>query len=180
MSSDLDRVAEIRRRLEAATPGPWERIGCAIEPVVGGAEVVSCGVDCMSYCYGGTGRGVESESDADLIAAAPADLAWACDTIQNLIEYGERQESVKTQYSVRIAELEAKLEAEKREHDHHTSLLGHMTEMYKKAGQELRQREKIIQAVRDLYERRLIATVGYCTESEELFLSDLRDALDGS
>ena len=31
-------------------------------------EVVSCEVDCASYCYGGTGRGVEHLPDARHIA----------------------------------------------------------------------------------------------------------------
>lgn len=73
MSTDL---SEIRAALAAATPGPWEAEGRGVgqcgEPW---GDVVSTRVDCMAYCYGGTGSAIESPADAHLIANAPAWLA---------------------------------------------------------------------------------------------------------
>lgn len=77
MSADLDLDA-IKARVEAATPGPWKADGGEVsqhwsrpEPW---QEVVSTEVSCMSYCYGGTARGVERDADAEFIAHARTDV----------------------------------------------------------------------------------------------------------
>lgn len=66
-----DRIAEIRTRLNAATPGPWSR-----DPVL-----VYLGDDrgdhrVRSYPGLPTVAVSEQAADADLIAHAPADIAW--------------------------------------------------------------------------------------------------------
>lgn len=71
-----ERLDAIRGRLDARTPGEWEASGREIDALAPSwGEVVSTEVNCMNYCYGGTGRGVERAEDADLIAHAPEDLA---------------------------------------------------------------------------------------------------------
>ena len=71
-----ERLDAIRGRLDARTPGEWEASGREIDALAPSwGEVVSTEVNCMNYCYGGTGRGVERAEDADLIAHAPDDLA---------------------------------------------------------------------------------------------------------
>lgn len=84
----MTRIDEIRERLDKATPGPWEADGSSIAQHWSRPgpweEVVSTEVDCMAYCYGGSAQGVIHESDADLIANAPADLAWCIEYIDEL------------------------------------------------------------------------------------------------
>ena len=71
-----ERLNAIRGRLDARTPGEWEASGREIDALAPSwGEVVSTEVNCMNYCYGGTGRGVEHAEDAELIAHAPQDLA---------------------------------------------------------------------------------------------------------
>ena len=70
-----ERLDAIRERVDARTPGEWEASGREIDALAPSwGEVVSTEVNCMNYCYGGTGRGVERAEDADLIAHAPQDL----------------------------------------------------------------------------------------------------------
>lgn len=78
MSNLTDRLDEIEARAEAATLGPWEAGVTEVsqhwsrpEPW---ATVVSNEVACMAYCYGGYGRGIERETDAEFIAAARTDV----------------------------------------------------------------------------------------------------------
>ena len=59
-----DRLQEIRARLDAATPGPWEVVCNTTSDVVG---VLDGDYD-----------------DADLIAHAPADIAWLLEEVDNL------------------------------------------------------------------------------------------------
>lgn len=69
----MDRIEEIRARLEAATPGPWKTGGSA-----------ACGdvyfgtlVDPDDPTEPGVMLGMTSQAaDAALIAHAPADIAW--------------------------------------------------------------------------------------------------------
>src|SRR5689334_17561342 len=82
-----DRVAEIRTRLAAATPGPWEvereeldaryfdddEAAMAFPRAIGPLTVED--ID---------GDEVRIEANAALIAAAPADLEWACGEIERL------------------------------------------------------------------------------------------------
>lgn len=62
-----DRLQEIRARLDAATPGPWEKTSPNV--VVAAGDVVA---------------GVPLTNNADLIAHAPADLAWLLDEVERL------------------------------------------------------------------------------------------------
>ena len=78
MSDLTDRLDEIQARAEATTPGPWEADVTEVsqhwsrpKPWV---TVVSSEVACMAYCYGGIGRGIERETDAEIIAAARTDV----------------------------------------------------------------------------------------------------------
>lgn len=71
-----DRLAEIRARLNAATPGPWEwrEWSCGDEAITGPDN---------------TGFVVNVDeatphADADLIAHAPADIAWLLDEVERL------------------------------------------------------------------------------------------------
>lgn len=80
-----ERLDAIRGRLDARTPGEWEASGREIDALAPSwGEVVSTEVNCMNYCYGGTGRGVERAEDADLIAHAPDDLADLLAEVQRL------------------------------------------------------------------------------------------------
>lgn len=69
-----DDLTALRELAEEATPGPWEALGRSIEQMYWNAEFpenpVSCEVECSSYCYGGTGRGVGRSEDSQFIAAA--------------------------------------------------------------------------------------------------------------
>jgi len=70
------RIAEIRARLEAATPGPWEWTGNALDQSENPyQEVISTEVSCGAYCLGGMWAPGIDEDDKALIANAPADLA---------------------------------------------------------------------------------------------------------
>lgn len=78
MTDLTDRLDQIEARAEAATPGPWEADVTEVsqhwsrpKPWV---TVVSSEVACMAYCYGGSGRGIERETDAEFIAAARTDV----------------------------------------------------------------------------------------------------------
>lgn len=67
------RLAELRAVAEAATPGPWEADGQEVTQHWSRPEpwttIASSEVVCMSYCYGGSARGIERDEDADHIAA---------------------------------------------------------------------------------------------------------------
>jgi len=87
MSTDpSSRLGEIKARLENATPGPWQNRN----PRIWGGqglydEVIAPGpVDCTTHCYGGTSQVELTETDAEFIAAAPVDVRW-------LLEHVEQQ-----------------------------------------------------------------------------------------
>lgn len=71
-----DRLAEIRALLAASTPGPWLH-GTECGDLWGpdGALVISTGMHEGNH-----------ENDLNLIAAAPALLAWAADEVERLRE----------------------------------------------------------------------------------------------
>jgi hypothetical protein len=71
-----DRVAEIRARLAAATPGPWNADAQPIRVSSGAAIAVAITMPNV--------RQPLAAGDASLIAAAPADLEWACGEIERL------------------------------------------------------------------------------------------------
>lgn len=70
-----EQLDAIQERVDATTEGPWEQCGRGID---GGpssiTEVVTLDVECMGYCYGGTGLGVQNEADAEFIAHARQDV----------------------------------------------------------------------------------------------------------
>jgi len=73
-----DRLAEIRARLDAATPGPWT------------PEETQRGHDIWWQPGEGMRDGrvanVYVERDAHFIAHAPADIAWLLDEVERLRE----------------------------------------------------------------------------------------------
>ena len=74
-SLDLEAI---KARAAAATEGPWEWD----DPTIGQhwscpkpwTEVVNADVACMSYCYGGSVRPIESDADGQFIAHAREDI----------------------------------------------------------------------------------------------------------
>ena len=83
----LGRVEELASR---ATEGPWEADGAEVsqhwsrpKPWV---TVVSSEVACMAYCYGGIGRGIERETDAEFIAAARTDVPALVAALRAVLE----------------------------------------------------------------------------------------------
>ena len=86
MTLDLD---PIRARLAAATPGPWHAYGNTLAAEVGrctcsphyGAHERSCGLEDIGQVV---------ESDAELIAHAPADLAALVAEVERLRETVQR------------------------------------------------------------------------------------------
>ena len=72
-----DRLQEIRARLDAATPGPWN-----FGRIAGDWGSV--------HTHGRTNVVINSEDDGgyaadqDLIAHAPADIAWLLDEVERL------------------------------------------------------------------------------------------------
>lgn len=82
--SDNDRADQISARLAAATPGPWVREG----------REVYRGCSCNGEFLTSTTH----DPDADLIANAPADLAWLLSERKRLlaaVEAAERAGAVK-------------------------------------------------------------------------------------
>lgn len=79
-----DRLAEIRARLDAATPGPWNvrTNGSWLRPravVYRDSNQHANNVDVCQLI------GERREwADADLIAHAPADIAWLLDEVERL------------------------------------------------------------------------------------------------
>ena len=71
-----DRLQEIRARLDAATPGPWERWNDGMRIWSRARPDAQFGVD-VADVYA-------SHATADLIAHAPADIAWLLDEVERL------------------------------------------------------------------------------------------------
>jgi hypothetical protein len=108
-AADSSRLAEIRARLEAATPGPWSR-----DP---GPET-ELGTDLwydrlysdrsqpdgFVYIHPVTkpedelwiAEVFQNEQDADLISHAPADIAWLLDEVERLEKRVRMYEVVKS------------------------------------------------------------------------------------
>lgn len=74
-SLDLEAI---KARAAAATEGPWEwdnpTIGQHWSCPEPWTEVVNADVACMSYCYGGSVRPIESDADGHFIAHAREDI----------------------------------------------------------------------------------------------------------
>ncbi len=66
-----EKTAELRRLLDAATPGPWRADGDAWIEAGSYDEVLTpAPVECMAYCYGGASRVNLADVDRALIVAA--------------------------------------------------------------------------------------------------------------
>ena len=78
-----DRIAEIRARLDAVTPGPWElsdHIDCCWE-----AYVFSTADDeAVPVCYV---HNKDGRPNARFLVKAPADIAWLLDEVERLRRY---------------------------------------------------------------------------------------------
>lgn len=82
-----DRIAVIKARLEAATPGPWRHFPPPTNRLVAGGDDLDVEV---AHCRVRSGAG-----DAELIANAPADIAYLLDLVGRmlpLINHSERAE----------------------------------------------------------------------------------------
>ena len=94
MTDLTDRLDEIEARAEAATEGPWEADGAEVSQHWSRpkpwATVASSEVVCMAYCYGGSGRGIERETDAEFIAASRTDIPYLVAQVKLLREENER------------------------------------------------------------------------------------------
>ncbi|QIK82416.1 hypothetical protein [Sanguibacter sp. HDW7] len=83
------KLADIEQRADAATEGPWEADGSEVsqhwslpEPWL---TVASNEVSCMSYCYGGSARGIEQDEDAEFIAHARTDVPAMSAAIRDVL-----------------------------------------------------------------------------------------------
>ncbi len=73
-----DRLAEIRARLDAVTPGPWRALDWSDPPLATVVQQRGSGVHWPRIASCGFAP------DADLIAHAPADIAWLLDEVERL------------------------------------------------------------------------------------------------
>ena len=94
----MKRLNEIKARAEAATPGPWEADGTGEVSQHWSRPkpwetVVGTDVACMSYCYGGSAKGVERDEDAEFIAHARTDVPALLDALQSVLDLHKRQPS---------------------------------------------------------------------------------------
>jgi hypothetical protein len=88
----MDRLEEIRARLAAATPGPWTAIQKTWRSRTSGHTWSAYGIEQSQEVYGddawaisyATDTGQIAQKDADLIAHAPADLAYLLAEVERL------------------------------------------------------------------------------------------------
>ena len=88
------KLADITQRAEAATEGPWEVDGSEVsqhwslpEPWL---TVASNEVACMSYCYGGSARGIERDEDAAFIAHARTDVPALSAAVRDVLAVADQ------------------------------------------------------------------------------------------
>ena len=84
-----DLLDEIARLDQQATTGPWEYDGSTIDSKATFDEVVTTEVNCSMYCYGGTGKGVQDDNDAEFIALARTalpQLARALEAVLDMLD----------------------------------------------------------------------------------------------
>lgn len=103
MPDPRETLARIRKRADAATPGPWETDGTGEvsqhwsrpEPW---ETVVGTGVSCMSYCYGGSAKGAERVEDAKFIAAARTDVPRLVDALEKVLNLHFKAQPIPAAY----------------------------------------------------------------------------------
>lgn len=78
-----DRIAEIRARLESATPGPW-RVIEPLQPTVRPHRRMIVADEVASQQSSEIGNVQFSWFDTRLIVHAPADIAWLLDEVERL------------------------------------------------------------------------------------------------
>lgn len=90
--SDAERKAQIRQRLEAATPGPWfyER---TVQNRGTFYEVAPKNGDEMDWANEVGCTADDKEADAAFIANAPTDLAWALERLDSLESALQREQA---------------------------------------------------------------------------------------
>jgi hypothetical protein len=79
--TDLSRVEQMEQRIKAASPQPW-----CLDPdprIDGADQVVDNSPRRLTVCFMSTPI-EDRRADARLIASAPTDLAWCCETIRRL------------------------------------------------------------------------------------------------
>ena len=81
-----DLLDQIDRLDQEATPGPWEYDGSTIDSKATFDEVVTTEVNCSMYCYGGTGKGVQDDNDAEFIALARTALPKLAEAVYHVLE----------------------------------------------------------------------------------------------
>ena len=88
---NADELAAIRRRLDAATPGPWHNVGDKVRATAADALIEDNIL--VAYYTGHDHRlglkTTEVAADIDLIANAPADLAALLDDAERLNQVRE-------------------------------------------------------------------------------------------
>lgn len=107
--TDNELIAEVRAALEAATPGPWERLDPDGAPYGRVGYRIRCGALEMAAVD------VERRTDAALIAAAPAWLAELCDRVERLhfeLERSDREVLALTRINQKLRDLLVKMGVE--------------------------------------------------------------------
>jgi hypothetical protein len=102
------RLAEIRARLEKATPGPWLAHGDLVWSAEGKATICAVseprGSDVVRYVRLEFGKGYkEAFANADLIAHAPADIAYLLDALPLAVELARSIEDATTTTAIEFA-----------------------------------------------------------------------------
>ena len=88
-----ERVEAIRERLAKATPGPWDVHSSTIRGVQYRKDGTYWRRCSIARILGGANY-VPEAPNAELIAHAPTDLAWACDEIERLTQQVEEMREV--------------------------------------------------------------------------------------
>lgn len=78
----MGRLDEIRARLEAATPGPWETFGFEVNGVKSRLNKVKPARDNHSFTH----ISLSHDEDAEFIAHAPEDIAYLLAEIERLTD----------------------------------------------------------------------------------------------
>ena len=108
----LDQIDQLDQE---ATNGPWEYDGSTIDSKTTFDEVVTTEVNCSMYCYGGTGKGVQDDNDAEFIALARTALPQLAAAVKGVLDVldtypAPTKEADPTGYTTaRLAQLEHRI-----------------------------------------------------------------------